>query len=73
MLRRSLNKIASNVRHLDEDHGREDAAARAKLLLDSLDQLDSDSKGLHFKVTLWMTAIRQPWTRSRNTSMSTMM
>ena len=49
-VRRSLTKLGDTVGDLEVNSDKEDAAAHAKLLIDSLDQLDSDFKSFHFKV-----------------------
>ena len=49
-VRRSLTKFGDTVGDLEVNSDKEDAAAHAKLLIDSLDQLDSDFKSFHFKV-----------------------
>ena len=49
-VRRSLTKLGDTVGDLEVNSDKEDAAAHAKLLIESLDQLDSDFKSFHFKV-----------------------
>ena len=49
-MRRSLTKLGDTVGDLEVNSDKEDAAAHEKLLIDSLDHLDSDFKSLHFKV-----------------------
>ena len=48
--RGSLTRLFDKVKDIEEDSGREDAAARAKLLLDSLDRVDADYRSVHFKL-----------------------
>lgn len=50
IVRRSLTKLDDTVRDLEENSDEEDTVAHAKLLIESLNQLDSDFKSLHFKV-----------------------